>query len=363
MTVSNPGSPVTRADLRNPDLTVEEVMRSDFRSCNASTPATEAASALRAGRCSYLTVTRAQIPIGIVSERGLALALADRGGDLSGLKASDVMTETVATVPLKARIAEAIDKLVEAGGFLPVVNTDGLLKGILTPAELRTQLSESALGRLAARFWQSGEMTGRLDPHPVAQATLARETPAEAVRAADHTAEILSSKSQAQAHPWDSPTGAHPEPVPLVTPADLVNPLVKVADAMNARPRTCSPESTIREAVRIFRDADCGFIPVTSASRPVGVITDRDVALALLDHETDLLQKTVSDLPMAEPITIEPQAPLELALRRLGDQGVRRLLVIDSDGLLVGVLGWTDLIPHVSERGLGQVLSRIARHG
>ena len=38
--------------------------------------------------------------------------------------------------------------------------------------------------------------------------------------------------SPSQPHPYDSPTRAHPEPVPLVSPADLVNPMLKVADAM-----------------------------------------------------------------------------------------------------------------------------------
>ena len=83
MVAVRPGTPATRAEFRNPDLTVAEVMRTDFRSCNASTPAAEAAMALRQCGCPFLAGTRAQVPIGIVTEHGLATALADHGGDLS----------------------------------------------------------------------------------------------------------------------------------------------------------------------------------------------------------------------------------------------------------------------------------------
>ena len=51
------------------------------------------------------------------------------------------------------------------------------------------------------------------------------------------------------------------------------------ADVMTASPRTCSPFSTVLEAVMIFRDADCGAVPIVEDGKPVGVLTDRDVAL------------------------------------------------------------------------------------
>ena len=56
------------------------------------------------------------------------------------------------------------------------------------------------------------------------------------------------------------------------------------ADLMTPNPRTCSPFSSVLEAVLIFRDADCGAGPVVDAGQPVGILTDRDVALALADH-------------------------------------------------------------------------------
>jgi CBS domain-containing protein len=361
MAATHLGTPTPRAGLRNPDLTVAEVMRTDFRSCNPSTPSLEAALAMRQSGCPFLAVTRAQVPIGIVTEHGLAVALSDHHGDLSRLTAADLMTEA-APIPMKTPIDEAADRLGEVGGHLLAVDPDGLLKGVVTLAELGTQVSAVALGRLFARLAE-----GRDGPAPPGLGDLPTRsglgpTPAEAVRAADPTAEIKSSKSQEQPHPWDSPTGAHPEPVPLVSPSDVVNPMLKVADAMTVGPRTCSPASSALEAVLVFRDAGCGVIPVTQEGQPVGVVTDRDIALALADHEADLASTPLDALMTRDLITIAADATLDAAVESLGGEGLRRLLVVDADGRLVGVLSWTNLTPHFSERGLGHVVSRILEH-
>ena len=64
------------------------------------------------------------------------------------------------------------------------------------------------------------------------------------------------------------------DPIPLVTESDLVNPMLRVADAMTVAPRTRSPASTVLEAVMIFRAEDCGMVPITDAGKPVGILTD-----------------------------------------------------------------------------------------
>ena len=58
-------------------------------------------------------------------------------------------------------------------------------------------------------------------------------------------------------------------------------PVAKVAaDVMTPSPRTCSRFSRVIEAVMIFKDEDCGMIPVVEEGKPIGVVTDRDVALS-----------------------------------------------------------------------------------
>lgn len=345
MATSNPDPLVGPRVLKNPDEKVSFVMRTDFRSCNASTPVSEAATALRLSECPILPVTQAQVPVGTVTERTLARALAEHGGNLSELTAKDLMDPKPPTVSMTAPAREAVDRLGESGGYLLAVNSDGLLKGIVTLSELGPHLTEGGLIRLVERL------------HPSVS-----PSPAEEAVAADPTAEIKSSKSQAQPHPWDSPTREHPAPVPLLSEAGLANPMLTVRDVMTASPRTCSPESSVLEAAAIFRDANCGAVPVVEAGKPVGLLTDRDAILALPEREFELARTPVSEVMSTELVTVEPGASLDSALETFGKAGVRRLLVVDSQGQLLGLLGWTDLVPHLSERGIGHLVRWIAEN-
>ena len=144
----------------------------------------------------------------------------------------------------------------------------------------------------------------------------------------------------------------------LATAADQVNPILRAEDIMTPSPRSCSNFSTVLEAVLIFRDADCGAVPVMEEGRPIGVLTDRDVALALAEYP-DLSIRPVTDIMSRKVISVDPQDTLKTVKEKFGDSGVRRLLVVGPDNVLRGIISWADIAPHLSDRGVGQVVSEV----
>ena len=136
-------------------------------------------------------------------------------------------------------------------------------------------------------------------------------------------------------------------------------PALTAADVMTAGPRTCSTFSTVLEAVMIFRDADCGIVPVLEDGKPVGVLTDRDVALALANFENELSALAVGQLMSRDVVSVPPDAPLATIIEKIGDNAVRRLLVVDADDLLLGIISWADIAPYASDRSVGQVVSKV----
>lgn len=134
---------------------------------------------------------------------------------------------------------------------------------------------------------------------------------------------------------------------------------VTAADLMTANPRTCSTFSTVLEATMIFRDADCGAVPVLDDGKPVGVLTDRDVALALVEHGDNLSRLAVSDIMTQGVVSVAPTEGLEAVADRFADKGVRRLLVIDSGGQLTGIIAWADLVGKLSDQRVGHVVNEI----
>ncbi|MDR3633498.1 MAG: CBS domain-containing protein [Isosphaeraceae bacterium] len=131
------------------------------------------------------------------------------------------------------------------------------------------------------------------------------------------------------------------------------------AYVMTPSPRTCSPFSSVLEAVMIFREADCGAVPVVEDGHAVGVVTDRDIALALPDHEADLIDLPVSEIMTRGAVTVTPDTPIDQLVEKFGEHGVRRLLVADRQGQLVGIVSWSDVAPYAADGELGRAVTEV----
>ncbi len=118
------------------------------------------------------------------------------------------------------------------------------------------------------------------------------------------------------------------------------------ADVMKAAPRSCSPFSTVVEALLIFKDGDCDLVPVVNEGKSVGIVTDRDVALALV-NKPDLAARPVSEVMTQIPAGVSATADLAQVASLLAETGSRRLLVLDSQGNLIGLIGWSEIGKHL----------------
>src|SRR3954462_4645293 len=89
---------------------------------------------------------------------------------------------------------------------------------------------------------------------------------------------------------------------------------ITAADVMTPDPRTCSLFSTVLEAVLLFRDVDCGAVPVIEEGKPVGILTDRDVALALADYEERLPATPVGEIMTRGVISVTPDTDINTVI-------------------------------------------------
>jgi CBS domain-containing protein len=127
---------------------------------------------------------------------------------------------------------------------------------------------------------------------------------------------------------------------------------------MPASPRTCSTFSTVLEAVMIFRENDCGAVPILAEGKPLAILTDRDVALAIAEYP-DLVNRPVSDIMVPGIVAVAPEDSLLDVCAALRAQGVRRVLVVDSAAEVRGIIGWADIAPLLSDRAMGQVVKDV----
>jgi len=105
------------------------------------------------------------------------------------------------------------------------------------------------------------------------------------------------------------------------------------------------PETNLRVAIGEMRSHDCGFLPVVEATgRVVGVLTDRDVALALGTDDARPSERSVADVMTREVHTCRVDESAHQALLRMRGGRVRRLPVVNETGDLAGAISIDDLV-------------------
>lgn len=130
---------------------------------------------------------------------------------------------------------------------------------------------------------------------------------------------------------------------------------MRVEQLMSRNIHTCDAEADLSRVAQLMWEHDCGCIPIVAAGDElIGVITDRDVAMAAYTQGRPLAQIRVREV-MAKPVhTCRPEDDVSIAQKCMRDHQLRRLPITDSTGSLIGLLSLNDLALQASrERGPG----------
>ena len=126
---------------------------------------------------------------------------------------------------------------------------------------------------------------------------------------------------------------------------------MKVRDLMIKNVKFCSPELNLAAAAEILWKAGCGTLPVVENGRVLGMITDRDIAIALGTRNLKASEAVVRDVSLPKLFYCASNDDIHVALQTMGAQKVRRLPVIDNKGGLEGILCLDDIVLLAEEKG------------
>jgi CBS domain-containing protein len=116
---------------------------------------------------------------------------------------------------------------------------------------------------------------------------------------------------------------------------------------------TVAPTDDLIAAAHLMREKHVGYLIVSEASqsgRVVGVLTDRDIVVAVLAQEVDARALKVGDVMTRDPLVIDEAQSIEAVLRHMREAGVRRVPVVDRSGALTGVLSIDDVLERIAEQ-------------
>lgn len=117
---------------------------------------------------------------------------------------------------------------------------------------------------------------------------------------------------------------------------------MKISEVMTTEVETISADQTAREAASFMLRADAGSIPVCEGDRVVGMITDRDIAVRGV-AEGRGPDTPVSELMSDGIICAREDDDIQDVARRMSEEQVRRLPVVDADDRLCGIVSLGDL--------------------
>lgn len=107
---------------------------------------------------------------------------------------------------------------------------------------------------------------------------------------------------------------------------------------------TAEAGESVREAAERMREAGVGCLVVVEGRRPVGVLTDRDVALRCVATGRDPGSARVGEVMTAPVLCVHETTPIETGIQLMSRVPMRRVVVTDGEDHLVGILSLDDVL-------------------
>ncbi|MDB6163779.1 MAG: hypothetical protein JWL98_1211 [Xanthomonadaceae bacterium] len=137
-----------------------------------------------------------------------------------------------------------------------------------------------------------------------------------------------------------------------------------IQSVMTPNPTCCSTEATLREVARMMLDCDCGQIPVVDQQRrPLGVITDRDIAVRAVAQGVDPSTAKAGDFMSAPASTVSLKSDLDEVVEMMESQQIRRVVVVAEDGTVAGIVAQADIALAGRGRRTAEVVEQVSQRG
>jgi CBS domain-containing protein len=123
-------------------------------------------------------------------------------------------------------------------------------------------------------------------------------------------------------------------------------------------------DATVRQAAQLMRELHVGTVVVTDGPEgrrvPCGIVTDRDIVVGVLAKELDPDALKLSDVMGTELVTARDADGVAETVEVMRSKGVRRLPVVDAQGVLVGIVTFDDILELLAEEmsALARMVSR-----
>ena len=136
---------------------------------------------------------------------------------------------------------------------------------------------------------------------------------------------------------------------------------MKIQEIMSRDPHVCDPVTPLSEVAATMRDLDVGIIPVCDEQGIQGTVTDRDIVLKAVADELDPTITVAQEVMTGDVTYCFQDEDVDEASALMEENEIRRVVVLDRDMQLVGILSQGDIAAKVkNDKVSGETLEEIS---
>jgi CBS domain-containing protein len=136
---------------------------------------------------------------------------------------------------------------------------------------------------------------------------------------------------------------------------------MKTQEIMTRKVQLAEPTLPIAKAAQKMRDLNIGFLPICENDKLIGTLTDRDITIQSVAQGRDPRLASVREIMSQQVFYCYEDDDIEHAAEHMKEREVRRLVILNREKRLVGVLSLGDIARASGEQQLaGETLGQIA---
>ncbi len=120
--------------------------------------------------------------------------------------------------------------------------------------------------------------------------------------------------------------------------------------------------ATVEEVAKLMEEKNIGSIIVVEERKPMGIVTDRDILLRVINRGLDPKRTSVADVMTKQIVTLREDIGLFEALQHVKGKGIRRFPIVDAKGNLQGIMTLDDVI-YLLGKEMADMASIIEKEG
>jgi CBS domain-containing protein len=130
---------------------------------------------------------------------------------------------------------------------------------------------------------------------------------------------------------------------------------------MKSEVETFRETDPVLAIARRMREVNIGFVPICDPDgHPVGVLTDRDLALRVCGEDRRASETRAGTVMTREIITCRETDPIEAAEQLMARYRKSRMMIVDEDGRLVGVISLSDIVEEEDDRRAAETMRQVS---